>query len=150
MCGLWFGAQIGAHFGLVGGAVGAVLGAGIGVLVGRLPLVPAFLCLKIKFRNEARIRRAFENDEYYIFHLALAHLMAHLMARGLDVSSEKARVLDLLLSDELDRRRFGWACLQLAFPDLSRPDLSRVLPDFDFQSPSPAHRESLRQMKAEK
>lgn len=137
--GAWLGALWGnAHFGVIGGVLGAVLGAVLGVFVGRLPLVFAMLALQFRFRSEARLRRVFENDEYYIYHLALAHLMA----RGLDVTRKKNRVLDLLLSKELDRRRFGWLCLQIAFPEIARE-----IADFDVKAPSPAQLDVLRRAK---
>lgn len=61
------------------------------------------------------------------------------MARGLNITCEKNRVLDLMLSPELDRRRFGWQCLQIAFPEIARE-----LPNFDVTAPSPAQLDVLR------
>lgn len=66
--GAWLGALwCGARFGVLGVIAGAVLGAFLGVFVGRLPLVLALLALQLRFRSEARLRRVFENDEYYVW-----------------------------------------------------------------------------------
>ncbi len=56
------------------------------------------------------------------------------MSRGEDVSGEKKRIIELMASGESYRRRFGWASLQIAFPDVAKH-----IEGFDPESPSPAH-----------
>lgn len=94
--------------------LGAIAGAAVGLLAGRLPFVIALFLAGRHFRAQSsgRLRARIRGDEYYISHL----LLGELLRRGEDVSGELEPVLELLRSDDADRRRFGWACLQLAFP----------------------------------
>ena len=64
------------------------------------------------------------------------------MSRGEDVTSEKDRILELLLSDNWERRRFGWAPLQIVFPVIAGQ-----IAEFDSESPDSAHLEFLRDLK---
>jgi len=138
--GLYWGAHYGyAHFGMTGGIVGAILGVVAGLFVGRIPFLLAWRTLNIEKKSTEQLREIFKQDQYYIFHLALAALMA----RGEDVTPEKPRILDLLLSDASDRRRFGWGSLQVAFPELAAQ-----LPEFDPEHPSQDHLDKIRAMKA--
>ena len=81
-----------------------------------------------------------QGDQYFIFHLALAELMA----RGVDVSGEKLRVLNLLLSAASDRRRFGRGSPQIAFPDLAAK-----LWGFNADNPTVVHLAQIRNFRLE-
>ncbi len=126
------------HFGLAGGIVGAAAGALAGYLLGRLPFLIVWRSLGIRRRSTEELKSVFQRDQFFIFHLALAELMS----RGVDVSGEKPRVLDLLLSTASDRRRFGWGSLQIAFPDLA----ARIQ-GFNPQNPSSDHLETIRKLR---
>jgi hypothetical protein len=65
------------------------------------------------------------------------------MARGEDVSAQKSRVLDFMASDELQRRRFGWASLQVAFPELAAQ-----LGNYSPESPLASHCEQIQRMRS--
>jgi hypothetical protein len=105
------------HFGLVGDIAGVMVGLIAGYFVGRLPFLIVWRFLGVRRTSTEELKSILERDQFFIFHPALAELMA----RGVDVSGEKPRVLDLLLSSASDRRRFGWGSLQIAFPDLAGP-----------------------------
>ena len=129
--GLGVGSSFGWHrFGAVGAVVGAVAGGITGLLLGRLPLFLALRWLGLRGKSTVKLEAIFQKNQYYIFHLALPELMA----RGVDISPQKQRILDLLLSEDSDRRRFGWTCLQIGFPELARG-----VTGFDPQNPSPDH-----------
>lgn len=138
--GLYWGAYYGhAWYGIPGAIAGAVLGIVVGFFAGKIPFLIAWCSLGIERKSTEELREIFKQDQYYIFHLALAALMA----RGEDVTPEKPRILDLLLSDASDRRRFGWGSLQVAFPELAAQ-----LPEFDPEHPSQDHLDKIRAMKA--
>lgn len=128
------------HFGLFGGIVGGVVGLIAGYFLGRLPFLIVWRFLGIRRKSTEELKSIFQRDQFFVFHLALAELMA----RGVDVSGEKPRVLDLLLSTASDRRRFGWGSLQLAFPDLAA-----ALSGFDPQNPSSVHLEMIKNLRRE-
>lgn len=118
------------RFGAIGAVLGAVAGGLGGLVLGRLPLFLALRLLGLRRKSTAGLQAIFEKDQYYVFHLALPELMA----RGVDVSPQRPRILDLLLSKDSDRRSFGWTCLQIAFPELARG-----LAGFDPRNPSAEH-----------
>jgi len=142
LIGLVYGFTTGQrYFGLLGGVGGALLGLAVGFVAGRLPFLIAWRSANFGGKSTDQLRQFFQNDQYFVFHLALAELLS----RGEDVSSEKERIIDLLASDSLDRRRFGWASLQIAFPTLAEEILG-----FDPQSPSSLHVEQILRMKEER
>jgi len=141
LVGAFIGATRGFHyFGLAGGIGGAILGLVIGFIAGKLPFLLAWAILNIKGKSTAKLRRVFQDDQYYIYHLALASLMA----RGEDISAEKNIIVALLASDEADRRRFGWGSLQLGYPDLAAQ-----LEGFDAEKPSAEHIERVKLLLSE-
>ncbi len=125
------------YFGVPGAVGGAVIGFVVGFVAGRLPLLLALTVFQRKSTHE--LWQVFEKDEYYVFHLALADLMA----RGEDVSSQKPRILDLMASENGERRRFGWASLQIAFPELAAQ-----LENYNPKSPSASHHELIQHMRS--
>ena len=124
--------------GISGGIIGAVVGCLGGILLGRLPLFVGLQLLGTRRKSTEELEAIFRRDQYYIFHLVLPELMS----RGIDVSAHGPRVLGLLLSDDSDRRSFGWSCLQLAFPDLAGK-----LSGFSSEKPSADHLERIRRFK---
>jgi hypothetical protein len=128
------------HFGLFGGIGGGVVGLIAGYFLGRLPFLIAWRSLGIRHKSTEELKSIFQRDQFFIFHLALAELIS----RGVDVSGEKLRVLDLLLSAASDRRRFGWGSLQIAYPDLAA-----TLRGFDAQNPSSNHLDIIRKLRRE-
>jgi len=119
--GIFAGIVIGGEYGYLnlgstGGLAGAVLGGGAGLLLARLPYVFAAHWTKRSLEKESsqRLReRVREGNEYYISHL----LLAHLMKRGEDIAIELPSIVNLIKSESRERRRFGWAALQFAFPE---------------------------------
>ena len=141
LVGLVWGLSLGQkHFGWIGALVGAVLGLVLGTVAGRLPLLIALKWANFGGKSVAQLRQHFQNDEYYIFHLALTELLE----RGEDISAEKVAVLDLLATDDSDRRKFGWTCLQIAFPGLAEQ-----IAGFDPEEPTNAHIEQIQRFRAE-
>ncbi|MDR3159252.1 MAG: hypothetical protein LBU11_09670 [Zoogloeaceae bacterium] len=82
-------------FGIVGGIVGFFAGALAALAIGRLPLVIALLFMRrslTKTSNETLRERL--QTQYYISHI----LLAHLMERGEDVTTEIPLFLDWMRS----------------------------------------------------
>lgn len=114
------GAVIGFHyghhlFGTYGGVLGCIVGLVIGHVAGKLPFLIAWSCLNIKNKSTADLRKILDGDQYYIYHLALASLMA----RGEDITCYKDKLLALLGGPDEDKRRFALGSLKLAFPELA-------------------------------
>lgn len=105
------------YFGTAGGIIGVLVGGYLGLLVGRLPgfLSTRWLLRRLDRQSSEELRQIIRNRQYYIYHLAFAHLMA----RGEDIQSERSYVLDLLSSDTADQRMFGWRTLQFACPEIA-------------------------------
>ena len=136
--GLMFGAIVGGkHYGIIGALIGALLGAVIGFFAGRLPFLIVWKLVGFEGKSTARLWRFIREDDYFVFHIVFPLLMS----RGEDVTSEKGRILELLLADNWERRRFGWASLQIVFPEISQQ-----IADFNPESPVPAHLELLRKL----
>jgi hypothetical protein len=135
----WAGFIVGSkHFGIFGGIVGTVFGLATGFTLGRLPFWIAWRILGIRRKTTEELKSIFQHDQYFIFHLVLTELMA----RGIDVSGEKPRVLDLLLSEASDRRRFGWGSLKIAFSELAAK-----LSGFSPENPTAAQLEQIKKLK---
>ncbi|MBF0497353.1 MAG: hypothetical protein HQK58_12395 [Deltaproteobacteria bacterium] len=115
--GIFIGSKYGyINFGMVGGLAGAVIGGGAGFLVCRLPYVFASRLAQRSLEKESsqHLRERLRSDnEYYIAHL----LLAHLMKRGEDITDELPSIINLIRSESSDRRCFGWAALKFAFPE---------------------------------
>lgn len=100
------------------GVAGAVLGGAIGALMGWLPYAVASYFVQRSLEKESvqqlrdRIR---SGNEYFITPL----LLAHLLRRGENVADELPFIIELIKSDSADRRRFGWAALKFAFPEIA-------------------------------
>ena len=114
------------HRAVYGGYLGGFTGFAVGLILARLPLFLALRWAGFERKTSQQHEAILESDQYYIYHLALENLMS----RGEDVSKFKPRILALLQSEDPDRRRFGWNCLQLAFP----PE-AEVLAGFRSNSP---------------
>ncbi|HVF85807.1 MAG TPA: hypothetical protein VM821_07475, partial [Abditibacteriaceae bacterium] len=134
-CGFTMGQR---HFGLVGGMAGAILGLIIGFYLGSLPFIVCYTAFGT--RSTKRLRQCFGKDQYYIFHLALANLMS----RGEDVSCYKGQIVKLLASDNLDRKKFDWASVQVAYLDGAEQ-----LTDFNPEAPTTTHAETIRKLQGE-
>jgi hypothetical protein len=67
--------------------------------------------------------------------------LRELRRRGEDVSFARNAILNLLLSDELQDRVIGWACLMEAFPG------EAATLDFDHREPSAAVLDRIRELK---
>lgn len=135
------GAVLGArHFGWFGGVAGAIVGFAIGIFAGRLPFLIAWKVTNFEGKSTKKLWQFIHEDQYFIFHIVFPLLMA----RGEDVTSEKSRILDLMLSDNGDRRRFGWASLQIVFPLIAKQ-----FAEFDPENPSQEHLEELNVLRKE-
>lgn len=115
-----FGAMIGAkyghiYFGNTGGVIGGVIGLVIGHFVGRLPFVLAWAALGIKRKSPTELRKILDGEQYFIYHLALAGLMA----KGEDIEMYRPKMVNMLMSLNSDERKFAWGCVCLAFPDIA-------------------------------
>lgn len=129
--GVFVGATKGYHYyGWWGGIAGAIVGFLIGLTAGRLPFLLAIIIVNFGGKSTAQLRQVFRDDQYYIYHLALAALME----RGEDISQVKPVIIATLASPDEDKRRFGWAALQLGYTDLAA-----ALERFNPQSPLASH-----------
>lgn len=117
VAGILIGSKYGyIKFGVIGAFVGSIIGSGAGFIVGRLPYLYVAHLTQRNLENETsqRLReRLRSGNEFYIAHL----LLAHLMKRGEGIGDELPFIINLLKSDDSDRRRFGWSALKLAFPE---------------------------------
>lgn len=122
--GLVLGFTIGGkHYRIAGALIGALLGMTIGFFAGRLPFLIVWKIANLEGKSTARLWRFIREDDYFVFHLVFPLLMS----QGEDVTSEKDRILELLLSDNWERRRFGWASLQIVFPVIADKSPNSIL-----------------------
>lgn len=116
ICGAILGAKFGhSYFGTTGGVVGGIVGLIIGHFVGRLPFVLAWAALGIKRKSPTELRQILDGEQYFIYHLALAGLMA----KGEDIEMYRPKIINMLTSSESAQREFAWGCVCLAFPDIA-------------------------------
>lgn len=124
--GVWLGIVVGTWF---FGTAGAVAGSIIGLVLGHVAgCLPHDLSDKHFFRRLARS----SNEELWAMVAAddwkWCHTMAllQLAARDQDVRMALPRILDMLESDSVLARRFGWDALRIVFTNEYR-----VIPDYD-------------------
>jgi hypothetical protein len=103
-------------FGVVGGITGALIGGYLGFVVGRVPehLVLRSLIRHLRHKSVTELRACLHSPTC----LTPNCVLLELQHRGEDIRQELPRVLDLLVSEDVDRRGFGWAALASAFPEL--------------------------------
>ncbi len=87
--GVVLGGILGYHFGnqwfgIFGGIILCVIGLPIGYIVGKIPFIIGWKLLNIKGKTTEELREIFKKDQYFIYHLALPHLMA----RGEDIRKD--------------------------------------------------------------
>ena len=121
LVGLASGAMLGARvgsvlFGTVGGVIGGIVGAVAGIIVGRVPdlLALRLLTRDLRVKSTAELRAYLRSPDC----LTPNCVLLELRSRGEDIQCELPFVLDLLASENVGRRCFGWAALTSAFPDL--------------------------------
>jgi hypothetical protein len=137
------GTFAGFHFGwMLLRMPGALVGSMVGFLITYfgLRILPSVLpdWGSIRRKKTEEIREIFRKDNHFLFSLALSELIS----RGVDVSEQRGKVLDLLGSDAADRRTSGWTSLKVAFPELATS-----LVGFDPQHPAPAYLEEINRMR---
>ena len=115
-----FGAILGAKygqnwFGTTGGVIGGIVGLIIGHFVGRLPFILAWAALGIKRKSPSELRKILDGEQYFIYHLALAGLMA----KDEDIEMYRPKMVNMLMASNSDERKFAWGCVCLAFPDIA-------------------------------
>src|SRR5262245_9696484 len=108
--GFGIGMSVGAkHFGVGGGVIGAILGGCSGLIIGRIPGI-------LVLRSIARDLMSMSSDELR----AYLHgprcptpnfVLLELKSRGEDIRRELTVVVELLRSEDVDRRGRGWAAL---------------------------------------
>ena len=119
LLGLTYGREL---FGDVGAWAGGILGLVAGHFVGRAPFLLAWRSLAIEKKSTEELREIIAGDQYFIYHLALAALMA----RGENVDQHQQKLLEMLQCDDEDKRKFAWCSFQLAFPELAK-----LIPEYD-------------------
>lgn len=117
IAGIFIGYKCGLlWFGTIGAIGGALAGGVMGYIVARLPWVFADRSIKLKLAKESSQQlRERLHREYF----AALLILAQLMKRGEDISDELPWVIDLLKSEDKNRRIFGWRTLKFAFPKIA-------------------------------
>jgi len=116
--GIAFGVAGGARvFGVVGGITGALVGGYLGFVLGRIPEDKAMRSVvrQLRRKSVAELRAYLHSPKCPTPNCVLLELHQ----RGEDILQELPIVLDLLVSEDVGRRGFGWAALASAFPELA-------------------------------
>ena len=114
-----FGGAMGASsFSVLGGVVGAITGGYAGLVVGSLPEFFALrsLARDIGGKTSGELREYLHREECKVPNVVLLELKR----RGEEIRSELSVVLDLLVSENMDKQSRGWAALESAFPELAQ------------------------------
>lgn len=123
----FFGAIIGAiigykygffRFGPTYSVACSLAGGVIGYTVFRLPYLFVDRRIQYILKNETsqQLRdRLYIKDQYFIILLILTQLIN----RHENINNELSFVIGLIRSDSIDRRRFGWAALNFAYPKIA-------------------------------
>jgi len=116
--GLTLGASLGKEYELLGTIVGSLSGGVIGYCIGRLPdiLMNKRERQKLTGFTSEELREQLHNLNFK--HTTPNYLLVELRSRGEDISSELPLVLDLMRSESMLYRSFGYGAFLSGFPEL--------------------------------
>jgi hypothetical protein len=116
--GIVLGYELGSRWGVLLAIGGAVIGGLCGLVAGRLPLLLAIWASRWFLRNKTshELRGLLRDDGF----LAPNVVLLELLRRKEDIGQELPVVLEMLESDDVERRTRGWHALATAFPRQTR------------------------------
>ena len=118
IAGAVFGGMRGAEaWGIAGSVIGVFAGGYVGLLLGGLPQLFALWCVarSLTPKTTPELRAYLRSPEC----LTPNCVLLELKNRGEDIQPELDFVVDLLASEDVSRRGFGWAALTSAYPELA-------------------------------
>ena len=94
---------------------GVIIGAVVGHMIGVLPdhLSFASMLREIRESSDERLQEILAMDEWNLYQTMA---LLQLAARDMDVNGYLPRIYDMLKSDEVITRRYGWDALRIVFP----------------------------------